>query len=139
MCTVFTSYFGNQNALRSNEIVPISIARWSPKWFNGATFQELAPLSFILKNNLSEEEYIRCYHRYVLDRLDAKFVIEHLKRIGNGKDVAICCYEKPGDFCHRHIAAKWLTEKTGEHVEEFKVPTKAEEPQKPKLIQLSLF
>jgi len=27
-----------------------------------------------------------------------------------GDNVVLCCYEKPGDFCHRHILIKWLGE-----------------------------
>ena len=25
-------------------------------------------------------------------------------------DIALVCYEKPGDFCHRHLVADWLNE-----------------------------
>lgn len=25
------------------------------------------------------------------------------------KDIVFVCYEKPGDFCHRHLLAEWLT------------------------------
>ena len=30
-------------------------------------------------------------------------IIKVLEQIANGKDIILCCYEKPGDFCHRHI------------------------------------
>ena len=36
-------------------------------------------------------------------------------------DCVLLCYEKPGDFCHRHILANWLEENFGFKVEEFRV------------------
>jgi hypothetical protein len=35
-----------------------------------------------------------------------------------GKDIALVCYEKPEDFCHRHLVAEWL-KKFGYCCEEF--------------------
>lgn len=32
------------------------------------------------------------------------------KQYGKNKDIALVCYEKPSDFCHRHLVAKWLKE-----------------------------
>lgn len=33
-----------------------------------------------------------------------------LRRVeGHGHDdIALICYEKPSDFCHRHLVAQWL-------------------------------
>lgn len=30
-------------------------------------------------------------------------------KLSGGKDIALICYEKPTDFCHRHLVAEWLT------------------------------
>ena len=38
------------------------------------------------------------------------------------QDIVLLCYEKPGRFCHRHILAEWIKEKTGEEVEEYVNP-----------------
>lgn len=27
-----------------------------------------------------------------------------------GEDAVLLCYEKPGDFCHRHLVSQWLNE-----------------------------
>ena len=35
------------------------------------------------------------------------------------KDIALCCYEKPTDFCHRHLVAEWLNNNTDENIEEW--------------------
>ena len=37
----------------------------------------------------------------------------------NGKDIALICYEKPSDFCHRHLVAEWLN-KNGFKCEEWR-------------------
>lgn len=28
----------------------------------------------------------------------------------NDKHICLICYEKPADFCHRHLVAKWLND-----------------------------
>lgn len=44
---------------------------------------------------------------------DATTVIKELNYLVlnvNGKDIALICYEKPSDFCHRHLVAEWLNQ-----------------------------
>lgn len=52
---------------------------------------------------ITENEYVRRYHLQ-LDKLDPKKVVEEL-----GENAILLCYETPNLFCHRHIAARWLT------------------------------
>lgn len=35
----------------------------------------------------------------------------------DGKDICLICYEKPNDFCHRHLVADWFRENGYEAVE----------------------
>ena len=42
----------------------------------------------------------------VLNTLFAEQVINELKTMSPTEDIALVCYEKPGDFCHRHLVAK---------------------------------
>ena len=35
-------------------------------------------------------------------------VIQELTALGGGHDVILLCFEKPGEFCHRHLVAQWL-------------------------------
>ena len=75
------------------------------------------PTSSILweyKQNPDEERYIKRYEREVLSKLN----IDELNQIFNtilqesGKEhIALICYEKSSDFCHRHILARWLNER----------------------------
>ncbi len=94
----------------------------------------VAPTRYMISAACSHDEYLRLYNN-ILESQDAKKVVEQIKTLSDGQDVALCCYEKPGDFCHRHILAKWLTEKTGIEIKEFGVVEKKE----PKYEQASLF
>jgi uncharacterized protein (DUF488 family) len=46
--------------------------------------------------------------------LDVNQVVFELNELANGRfkdtDIALICYEKPSDFCHRHLVSKWLNE-----------------------------
>lgn len=124
---LYTSYFGNLRRLQENGIVPISIARWSPKWFEGIEFKYVAPPAEILRDDITQEEYIRRYEQ-MLSRVSPSAVLNWLSSASGGKDVALLCYEKPGDFCHRHLFAKWLRDRTGVQIEEFSQFKKKVEP-----------
>ena len=107
---IYTSYFANVRRL-SPEIVPVSIALYSPGWFSGLRYRKLAPTDYILrewKSNPDVERYIRLYQSDVLARLSPYSVVCDLMVMSEGKDVALLCYEKPDTFCHRHLVADWL-------------------------------
>ena len=53
------------------------------------------------------------YKKEVLDVLDPKKVFEEL-----GENSVLLCWEKPSDFCHRHLVADWFKEKLGIEVKE---------------------
>ncbi len=136
---IYTSYFGNLRKLYANGIVPIGIARGVPKFFYGQTVFEVAPYSWMLSGSVSREEYIDAYFNKVLCHVDANNLVNRLREISKGKDIALCCYEKPTDFCHRHLLAEWLTNKLGIEVKEFDVVGDPWNPKNPKVEQRSLF
>ena len=73
----------------------------------------------ILHNSKSEEDYVQRFNSEILAHRDPKAFLAAIEKMANGKDVALCCFEKPDGFCHRHLVAKWLNEKLGVQVEEF--------------------
>lgn len=78
------------------------------------------PPDILEKCKSSHAEYEKRYKTEVLSIFkDISTLINRISYISGGKDVALCCYEKPSDFCHRHIVAKWLKEQTGIEVKEF--------------------
>ena len=129
---IFTSYFGNLKALGNAGIMPISIARYSPKWFHGGIYTGVAPTSYMLSGACSHEEYLKKYEE-ILSKLNASAVVANIQNFSGGRDVALCCYEKPGDFCHRHLLSEWLR-KNGYDVHEWEPEKKKEEA-----TQLSIF
>lgn len=116
---IFTSYFGRKAMLEKAGIVPISISLWKPKWYEGLQLLQVAPKAFMLKEDLTQQQYIDCYKRYVTDRLRVEEVVRWIENLSQGKDAALLCYEKPGDFCHRHLLAEWMTRESGLVVEEW--------------------
>lgn len=42
--------------------------------------------------------------------LTPKEVRKILESVARHRDIILCCYEKPNEFCHRHILAEWLGE-----------------------------
>lgn len=112
---IYTSYFGNIRRLPNN-CEPVSIAQWAPKGYKGYTMKMLAPSPMLLswwkkspKTEVEKEKYTIIYNKQ-LSAFDphkvAKLLIDGCK----GKIPTLVCFEKPNDFCHRHLVAKWFNE-----------------------------
>lgn len=112
---IYTSYFAMINKLPKN-IIPISICGKAPDWYKGLQYKKLAPkYDFFMKykRDHNEQEYIKCYNEQVLDKIEIdKLIYELCGLLDINEDINICllCYEKTGDFCHRHLVSKWLNE-----------------------------
>lgn len=132
---LYTSYFGNSRRLRAAGIKLICVAIGKPRFMPDVPqMLNVCPTRYMISGACSRDEYLKLYDR-ILASQDAHKVIEQIRSLSDGQDAALCCYEKPGDFCHRHILAKWLTEKTGIEITEFGEAGKKE----PKYEQTSLF
>lgn len=117
---IYTSYFGNSRKLQQAGIKVVGIALYPPKWFYGISMKQVSPTKSILfAKNQTEEEYIRRYKAEVLAKQDMRQFLKTVEMASGGQDVALCCYEKPEDFCHRHILAEWIKEKTGVEIKEY--------------------
>lgn len=133
---IYTSYFGNSKKLQQAGIKVIGISLYPPRWFNGISLKQVAPTKSILfANGQTQEEYTRRYRSEVLSRQDMQQFLKTVEQASGGQDVALCCYEKPEDFCHRHILADWIKEKIGIEISEYGYTPKKE----PDYVQGSLF
>lgn len=104
---VYTSYYAIARRFSKDSLVAISL--YVPKNLNMPRYTKLAPTKQILqdwKHYGNVEQYIGDYYDQVLSKLNPDEVAEEL----DGK--VLLCYEKAGQFCHRHIVAAWL-EKAG--------------------------
>jgi hypothetical protein len=107
-----TSYFSKSGHLPT----AVCIAGKVPEGFPGRRYKQLAPKYYFFRKYKLDgdaEFYTQQYQAEVLDRLDPKEVLRDL-----GEDAVLLCYEKPGQFCHRRLVAKWLEEKLGIEVKE---------------------
>ncbi|CAK0775614.1 hypothetical protein CCP3SC15_5240003 [Gammaproteobacteria bacterium] len=59
------------------------------------------------------------YLRVILGSLNPEHV---LRELGDG--AIMLCWENPGEFCHRNLAAAWLHNRTGVEVAEVPKPVK---------------
>ena len=119
---IYTSYFAKLKKLPDN-IIPISICGKAPEWYKGLQYKKLAPkYDFFMKwkENHDNDYYIKCFNEQVLNKLDQIEVYQELCSLANSDNIALICYEKPSDFCHRHLVANWLKE-SGFDVKEYKV------------------
>lgn len=108
---IYTSYFAKVKEIEKRGIMPINIALYPPRLFFGKSIRYVAPSRSILKDTRSDEEYIRRYKAEILANLDVKRLVADLEALSGGKDVALLCYEKPGDLCHRHLLADYMNER----------------------------
>lgn len=110
-CNIHTSYFAGYKGKDG-----VSISRFPPVWWKGAEMSHLAPSATLLRKakdaTLTQEEWKKEYVRDVLGHLDPHRVASDL----NGR--VMLCFEKPGDWCHRHYVAEWLID-AGYVVNEF--------------------
>lgn len=134
---IYTSYFAMQAKIKELGITPVAISIYPPKWYNGLRFPQLAPTKQI--KDLEVEEYIPKFNA-LLSKLNPHTIVKELTFLGNNKDIALLCYEKPSDFCHRQLVAKWLNE-NGYEVSELTFGNVEAKPKevKPKPIQLFMF
>lgn len=108
---IYTTYFANLRNL-PKPITPIAICGSVPKFYTGLCYKKLAPkYSFFSKwkEDHDNDYYIEQFNKLVLGELNQKDVVNELSSMVNTEDIALVCYEKPSDFCHRHLVADWLT------------------------------
>ena len=124
---IYTSYFAQIRNFPKN-VIPIAICGGLPHWYEGLWYRKLAPkYKFFMewKENQDNEFYIKHFNDEVLDVLDFTRVITDLQLLipieirekmtacvasDPNWHIALICYEKPTDFCHRHLVADWFKE-----------------------------
>ena len=135
---IYTSYFAKLKSLPDN-IIPISICGKAPGWYKGLQYKKLAPkFDFFMKwkGNHDNEYFTKCFNEQVLEPLNINDTLYEIYELlpENEKTIwkmtnclpwenphvhiALICYEKSSDFCHRHLVAEWLKE-NGFNVEEW--------------------
>jgi len=127
--TFGTSYFANIKNIRTNHpdyiLVSISL-NTTPELDRSVDFSDkrLSPTPFILndyKGNPNEIEYVKRF-KAVLQNIDLNSILkEWASKYGANKKYILICYEKPSDFCHRHIIAEEIENKYNIEVPEIDI------------------
>lgn len=121
---IFTSYFAKIRKFPEN-VIPVAISAIVPDWYDGLSYSLLAPDYETLMNykiTHNEDSYFNRYNETVLKRVDPLFVLNDIQLdisdptsypdipFWKNPDfhVALICYEKSSDFCHRHLVAEWF-------------------------------
>ena len=108
---IYTSYFARSSKVPN----PVSIAGKAPGFYKGPEFKELAPrYDFFMdyKNGVIDSNG---YTEQYIARVLSKFTPDDLRKqlylragVSESSDITLLCYEKVGDFCHRHLVAEFL-------------------------------
>ena len=117
---IYTSYFANIKHLPL-DLKPISIAAKTPAAIKIPQFKLFSPSFDILMNYKSDgdtEKYKQRFMKEILEKQSPVDVVLMLNILSAGKTPCLVCYEKPEDFCHRHLVAEWLKE-SGFQCEEY--------------------
>jgi uncharacterized protein YeaO (DUF488 family) len=107
---IYTSYFAKLSQVKN----PLSISIGSPKWYTGSKLLMLAPSWELVRDykdgRIGIDEYTVVYKKEILSALPPKELYAYIEsKFPEGEDITLLCYEKPSEFCHRHIVAEWFT------------------------------
>lgn len=130
---IYTGYFAKETMYREAGLVPVSIARYPAKGYRGYKCPVLAPTGQML--HMHEARYVPMYNETILGKLDPVRLEEELRKLG--ENVVLLCFERPSDFCHRQLVAKWLRH-NGIDCEEYQISL-PEAPKPPQSETLNLF
>ena len=130
---LWTYYYAKVKDL-PEKILPIAISLQVPNGWKYPVYQKIAPSRIWFwdikeyQGEDKEELYKERYRETVLSKTTPDEVFSDLSDIlksfneknnANYKDVALICFEKSGDFCHRNLFASWFSAKGYGICEEF--------------------
>lgn len=128
---MYTGYFAKLKDYERLGLIPIAICGGIPNWYKGLWYKKLAPKwSFFneWKNDTEHkgdnDYYIQHFNDEVLNHLTYDQVLGDISKLCGDFDinkVVLLCYEKPGDFCHRHLVAEWLNKSGLVECNEFRI------------------
>lgn len=107
---IYTSYYANHKNFPDNSL-RMGISGVVPEGISLRS-KELAPSKSIYFEYKETGDWKRYVERYQKERLEG-IDLSILKNTDKDDIVILLCYEKPTDFCHRHIVAEYLENTLG--------------------------
>lgn len=107
---IYTSYYGRHEKLRAARLVLVGISYKIPDWAKiDGRLLDLSPdpgmISLAPKH---WDSFVEAY-RLIVRRLEPLAIVNQIKAISGGRDVALLCWEKPSRHCHRSLVGRWLS------------------------------
>lgn len=132
---IYTSYYGMLSKIKEEhpDWLLVSISGWIPdEILAHVDIQDksLAPSKDIYNeydNNSDWEHYTTRFKAERLPKIELLEKLELWEKIANEKNkdisnIVLFCYEKPTDFCHRHIVSEAIEKEFRTEVQEFGHP-----------------
>lgn len=118
---IYTGYYAKIKEYEKAGLQLVSIAGKAPAFYKDVQYKKFAPTWDIFSRWKSGEidnfQYNEEFKSNVLDKLNKDEVRNFLNSFD--RDIILLCYEKSGDFCHRHIVADWIETELSMRVEEY--------------------
>lgn len=112
----YTSYYGNRQ-LNPDRHFLVRISNSAPAGFHvDHVINEAIPdwdtlIKPYKEGSLNEIDYTLKYKKQLSNKMfNILLELDDIKANAKDKDVVFLCYEKPSDFCHRHVFAQWLAD-----------------------------
>lgn len=121
---IYTGYYAKLKKYENEGLYPIAISGKVPSFYTKAYWSDFAPRYDMFlewkSGKIDNSQYTVQYKEWLnsLDKQEIRDIIKELE--DENKTIIFLCYEKSGEFCHRHVLADWLEENLGMRVEEYK-------------------
>lgn len=115
-------WYTSNYARHSDNPSASAISAKPPEWYTGAHITGLAPSWDILnkyrRSEIDEDGYATLYIAHIEQFCTPQSLFDRYKMFNENK--FFLCYERPDEFCHRHVFAKWMNDaNVGVRVEEW--------------------
>jgi uncharacterized protein YeaO (DUF488 family) len=129
---IYTASFESYRLQKTANLAGVSIARRVPAWFKPPRWivrecKTLAPRAFFDKavrgeaRDFAWQNFVEYYLRQ-LERLDAFEMLRALReKVNRGEEIALLCWERDPEYCHRRLVGDWLERETKQIVIELDV------------------
>lgn len=122
---VYTSYFGAARKFPKDKFIKTAVCYLVPRGI-GIWNSVVPPAELVFglkRGEITKEYYEDQYYKMLLDRKEQ--IANNIPYLKNGeRDVVLLCYEKPNDWCHRHILARFLNTEFDLDVSEYNFEVK---------------
>lgn len=121
MFRIYTGYYQKRSEYNG---IKVAISRTLPIGWMSLVYQSFAPsyklLTSYREHRINKEDFENLYLNEI-NKLNKKEVYEYFNELLQYDNIVLLCYERPYQFCHRHILAKWLKEQFNWDVQEMYV------------------